>query len=84
MIRPTKTVQILVLCLVLVVVGYALARGDLLRGVATWGVFLLCPLMHVGMMLFMGHNHSHGGKGKEDGSAPSCHSMKPDDGDDRA
>ena len=77
MIKPTKLSRILVLCLLLAAVGFALAKGGLLRNVATYGVFLLCPLMHVGMMLFMGHGHSHdqgaNKKEEEENKATSCH-----------
>lgn len=77
MIQPTKLSRILVLCLLVAAVGLALAKGGLLRSVATYGIFLLCPLMHVGMMLFMGHGmHSHNHEAKKDekeGGAEACH-----------
>jgi hypothetical protein len=79
MLQPTKLSRIVILCLLLAAVGLALAKGGLLRSVATYGVFLLCPLMHIGMMLFMGHgrSHDHGDNGikrdEEEGGATSCH-----------
>lgn len=74
--QPTKTTRIVVLCLALVAVGYGLVRIGLVQGVGTLGVFLLCPLMHVAMMLLMGHGHRSSGSsqaasgGTEPGAGP--------------
>lgn len=58
--QPTKTARIVALCIAVMAVGYGLYRAGLLRGIGTWGVFLLCPLMHVVMMLVMGRGcHGH-------------------------
>lgn len=50
-------------CIALVLLGLAivLATGASAAGIATLGLFLLCPLMMVGMMWWMGgHGHSSG------------------------
>lgn len=52
-------------CLAVVLLGVALllATGASPAGIATFGVFLLCPLMMVGMMWWMG---GHGGHSPSD------------------
>ncbi|NPV72000.1 MAG: DUF2933 domain-containing protein [Firmicutes bacterium] len=42
-----------------------LARAGSLRAVAPWAVFLACPLMHLGMMAFMGRGCHHDREGHE-------------------
>ena len=61
--QPTKLTRIAALCAVVLAVGYGLSRAGLLRGIGTWGIFLLCPLMHVVMMVVMGHGSHSGGRG---------------------
>lgn len=62
--QPTRLTRIVLLVLAVLGGGYLLIRAGLLQDIGTWGVFLLCPLMHVGMMLVMGHGHGdcHGAK----------------------
>lgn len=74
--KLTKTAKIVALCVALLAVVYGLMRTGRLQGqgLGTLGVFLLCPLMHLVMMLFMGHGH-HGGKHDEEG-----HHCAPEDG----
>ena len=51
------------------------ATGLSLDGIALFLLFLLCPLVHILVMRWMGHNHGarHQQSSGSESGAPSCH-----------
>lgn len=62
----SKLTRIVLLCVVLLAIGVGLNRIGLLQGVGSAAIFLLCPLMHVLMMLGIGAGCHRGGHAGHD------------------